>query len=181
MKKSTIILTITVFFILLLVGCAHVNFYSDKNLQTKTGIEFFSPKPYLLVVNLKSTKSIDLVKVGTDSSYAQIVYLPDLSNPMYMEPCSGLGTNDIEIEMDNGMIKSFNNKSDAEIPETIDKITGLLGKIPEVFKGLSVTKGKEGDKTDSKNVNEYSSITFKLFEIIITKTGTTLVEVQYQR
>ena len=47
MKKNVICMVLGLLF---LSGCATVEFYSDEGLQKKTGIRYYAPKPYLLVI-----------------------------------------------------------------------------------------------------------------------------------
>ena len=48
MKKSISAL-ITCLLVLVIAGCASVKFYSDAGLKEKTGLKYYSSKPYLVV------------------------------------------------------------------------------------------------------------------------------------
>lgn len=110
-----------------LSSCAAVKFYSDKTLTTKTGLEFFAPKPYLVV---EKNPSKDVVIKTT------VIYLPDKNNPKYAEITPGLGSSDLKLALENGMITSYGISSDAKIPETISAITGLVTGGSSSFKSI---------------------------------------------
>ncbi|MBK7626724.1 MAG: hypothetical protein IPJ16_05915 [Bacteroidales bacterium] len=70
MKKSIYYLVIILMGASLVYGCASVQIYSNNDLKNKTGLKFYSVKPYLLV-ELKSEKDMTVKTT--------VVYLPDLA------------------------------------------------------------------------------------------------------
>lgn len=94
-----------------------MDFYENADLSgKKTGIKFYSPKPYLLVARTENKeKPVDV----------QVIYLPDLAKPMYAAPRAGLGSADISVALQNGMLTSFGAKSDSRIPEMLAALGGL--------------------------------------------------------
>lgn len=100
---------------LLVSGCAHVTFYSDPELKTKTGLIYFEPKPYILVA-----------KKDKDQADISIVYLPDKSKPQYAVFTPGLGTHQFSVNVNNGILTSYGQTADSKIPELINSVAGLL-------------------------------------------------------
>jgi len=128
-----------------LTSCASVQFYNDAGLTQKSGLKIYPPKPYLLVERSPGTD----VNIKTT-----IVYLPDTQNPTYVKVVPGLGSSDLQLELENGILKSYGLTTDSKIPETISAVTELIT-AAEGF-------GKKLDKTGT------SASTFELYEI---KTG----------
>jgi len=100
-----------------LTSCASVQFYNDAGLTQKSGLKIYPPKPYLLVERSPGTD----VNIKTS-----IVYLPDTQNPTYVKVVPGLGSSDLQLELENGMLKSYGLTTDSKIPETISAVTELL-------------------------------------------------------
>lgn len=98
----------------LLTGCSSVQFYdlssSDKE---DSGFLYYPPKPYLLI------------EQGEKSITTKLVSIPDLSHPHRVKYKAGFGTAEMGFEIENGMIKTFNSKSDSKGPETITALTGI--------------------------------------------------------
>ena len=99
------------------IGCAKLEFYDNEKLTgTPTGIKFYQPKPYLLVVRTdKSDKPIEV----------SITYLPDYSKPTYVKLESGWGNAELSLSMENGILKSVGQKTDTKIPETITALSAI--------------------------------------------------------
>jgi hypothetical protein len=64
-------------------GCAPVQFYSNKALTEKTGLKYYTVKPFLHVERDMETGKI---------LKATVIYLPDLANPQYMVIHDGLNS-----------------------------------------------------------------------------------------
>lgn len=124
---KTNLLTILTF-TLILSGCATVKFYSNKNLTEEAGIEFYSPKPYL-IVEKNPAKDVSLKM--------SIVYLPDFDNPKYAKLKPGFGTSDLKLSLENGIITSYGITSDSKIPETITAISGLVSGVGTSYKSIA--------------------------------------------
>ena len=159
MKKSIILITAVTIFSFL-YGCASVRIYSDSDLKTKTGLKFYSAKPYLLV-ELKAEKDMTVKTT--------IVYLPDLSNPQYLNVKPGFGSNELKMAFTNGILNSYGLTNDAEADETISALAGLIAKSSDALR-LESAPGIRPEKADGEAY-------FILYEIIITQDGTRLVRV----
>jgi hypothetical protein len=70
--KNEVIKIVSGVFILAVTGFTSVRLYSDAGLTKKSGLKYYTVKPYLQVERETDNKSI--VK-------ATILYLPDLENP----------------------------------------------------------------------------------------------------
>jgi hypothetical protein len=164
---------------LILSGCATVKFYSDKELKTESGIEFYSPKPYL-VVERNPAKDVSMKMT--------IVYLPDFSNPKYAKIKPGIGTSDLKLSLENGIITSYGITSDSKIPETLTAISGLVSGTGTSYKSiaeaLSILKDNKDEKEQSgdvgsmKEAQDIISLIKKDIEVEKTKTGDHISEIQ---
>lgn len=97
-----------------LTGCTNIQFYEENDGDLKeTGFLYYPPKPYLLI----ETKDGNAV--------TSIISLPDLSKPHRVKQTKGWGSSELGFEIENGMIKSFNSKTDSKGPETLTAISGL--------------------------------------------------------
>lgn len=119
-----------------LVGCAGVDFYSDPDLKTKTGIPIYGAKPYVLVVRTKAKdKPVEV----------SIQYLTDRSQVIYANPRSGFGSADLKLSLSNGQLTQFGQITDTKIPELISAVSGLL-----TARGNSEKALAEADSIKSK-------------------------------
>lgn len=172
------ILTLTV----ILSGCATVKFYSDKELTKESGIEFYSPKPYL-IVEKNPAKDV--------SMKMSIVYLPDFNNPKYAKLKPGFGSSDLKLSLENGIITSYGITSDSKIPETITAIGGLVSGIGTSYKSLAeaVDLLKEdkkeveqsGDVSSMNDAKEIIEVVKKDIEKEQNKTGDHITEIQKRK
>ncbi|WP_291198168.1 hypothetical protein [Hyphomonas sp.] len=115
-----------------LAGCAHTTFHELQDntagdgtrsytlTKEDSGLVYYVPVPHLLVTRPQN-------KDGATTS--QIIMLPDLDRPMSMKFHPGLGSAEMGVTLSNGMIASFNQKTDSKIPETLANLaapfTGL--------------------------------------------------------
>ena len=159
MKTALSTLFVITFFFML-TGCASVSFYSKPDLTGKTGLRFYTVKPYLLV-EFHAEKD-NTVKTS-------VVYLPDLVNPQYIILKPGIGSNELKLAFTNSSLNSYGLISDTHIPETINSLAGLLSKSSD-----AVTQLVKSERTEIQPV---SSENFKLYEIVFGIAGTTLKEV----
>jgi hypothetical protein len=157
--KTAITLIFYTLIICLLSGCASVRFYSGPDLTQKTGLRFYTLKPYLLV-ELNSQKD-NTVKTT-------VLYLPDLSNPQYILFKPGIGSSELKLAFTNSALNSCGLAGESRIPETINSLASLLSKGSEAFQQSSLA---------GINPRLPSSDNFKLYEIVFTPDGTTLKEV----
>lgn len=94
------------FFMLLLSGCAGLDFGAEN------GLVYYDPKPYLFVATTK-----DCV------SSATVVMVPADQKSVGFK--SGYGTADLSVTLNNGMITNVGQKTDTKIPETIQAVASL--------------------------------------------------------
>lgn len=118
--------------ILFLTGCSTVQFYSNSELTQKSGLKYYTVKPYLQVERDVINNSI--VK-------ATILYLPDLEHPQYISMKDGLGSKKLDVKLSDGSINTFGLDSDPAIPETIAALTSLISKTATSVSDLSTLKG----------------------------------------
>jgi hypothetical protein len=148
-------------FLFIATGCASVRFYPTPGLSGKTGLRFYTVKPYLLV-ELHSEKD-NTIKTS-------VIYLPDLSNPQYLVVKPGFGSNEIKMAFTNSSLNSYGLISESQIPETIDAIAGLISKSSSAAAQIAMQGGDVPQSVTDDN--------FKLYEIIISPDGTSLKEIK---
>ncbi len=138
--------------LLIFSSCATVKFYDDANLTQESGIEFYPPKPYLLVER-KPAKDVALK--------SSIIYLPDFSKPKYAKLQAGFGSNDLKLSLSNGIITSYGITTDSKIPETITALTGVLSATGTTYKSfaeaINLLDGE--DESDTEPVEESGDVT----------------------
>jgi hypothetical protein len=159
MKTGFTIICLTVL-LCLLSGCASVKFYSGSGLTGKTGLRFYTVKPYLLVeFNAEKDNTVK----------TSVVYLPDVANPQYLILKPGIGSSELKLAFTNGSLNSYGLVSESQIPETINAIAGLVSKSSDAVAPFTKAEGIVRQAA--------SDINFKLYEIVIGTDGTTLKEV----
>lgn len=159
MKRSIPLLILTLL-ACILSGCASVRFYSKSDLSGKTGLRFYTVKPYLL---------IELHAEKDNTVKTSVVYLPDLANPQYIVLKNGIGSNELKLAFTNSSLNSYGLISESQIPETINAIAGLVSKSSDAVKQF-YQPGNNANQPPSDD-------SFKLFEIVIGTDGTILKEV----
>lgn len=107
--------------ILVLPGCAHIDFGDSK------GLPYYDPKPYLFVSTTKECVST-----------ATVVVIPDTQK--YLKFITGVGSSDLSVSFSNGMIASVGQKSDTKIPETI----GAIASVAAVAVTLAAPQARGG-------------------------------------
>lgn len=145
-------------FVLLFTSCSPVRFYSDPQLTRKTGLKFYSVKPFLLAE--KDPEAGRIIK-------SSVICLPDLSNPMYMEIKSTPGASKTDLKLDEGMLTSFGLDYEQLLPETIESVAALISKTAGAAEDLNMLKGPASTPN-----------TIVLYEIVMTPEGTFLKEIQ---
>ena len=158
MKAS--ILAAIVSLIIIFTGCAPVQFYSNKGLTEKTGLKYYTVKPFLHVERDSETNRI--VK-------AAIIYLPDLANPQYMVIRDGLNSRKVNLKFTNGSIDTFGYTSTGKVSESVDALAALITKSTDALTDLNALKSLQAVKASSNTV--------ELYEIIFGADKTTLREV----
>lgn len=122
MKILIVCLLVTV-----LSACAGVNIFNSESQKgaKPSGVRFYSPKPYLLVA--RTNKKDEPISVD-------VVFLPDLANPQFASQKRGIGSYQLTLKLNNGIITEFGNSGDSKVPETISALTGGLKTIAEAVK-----------------------------------------------
>jgi len=164
MKKLTVFAAIPVALILL-SGCATVKVYSDAGLKNKTGLRFYSLKPYLLVEYMSD-------KANTVKT--TVVYLPDLSSPQYIDVKSGIGSGDLKMTFTNSALASYGVSIDSKIPESMEAFAAMLSKSAYAAQAFDSAPPQSSTEED---LHPGPGISFRLFEIVVGPSGSILKEV----
>jgi hypothetical protein len=162
--KTQILKTVVIITSLIFTGCAPVKFSSNPGLSGRTGLKFYTVKPFMLVEREQETNRI--VKTT-------VLYLPDLANPQYMAVKDGFGSRKVDVKLTDGTLSTFGFTSDTKIAESIDALAGLLSKGSAAVTGLSVLNNPTGLKAASNTV--------ELYEIVITPEKTILREIGIEK
>ena len=161
MKKLTVIAAIFEALILL-SGCATVKIYSDAGLTKETGLRFYTLKPYLLVE----------YQAGKDNNVkTSVVYLPDIASPQFMKLKPGIGSSELKMTFSNSALESYGVVTDSQLPESMAAFADILSKSAYAAQNFT------GARQATESGQEQEVTPFRLFEIIITSTGTELKEV----
>jgi hypothetical protein len=159
MKNTMIALFVSVA-IFALTGCASVQFYSNSGLTVKTGLKYYTTKPFFHVERDLQTNKI--VK-------AAVVYLPDLANPQYMVIREGLNSKKINLKFTNGTLDTFGYTSTGKVSESVDALAAMITKGTDALTELNALKTLQAVKASSNTV--------ELYEIVFGADKTTLKEV----
>jgi hypothetical protein len=159
MKNTMIALFVSVA-IFTLTGCAPVQFYSNSGLTVKTGLKYYTVKPFLHVERDAETNRI--VK-------ATVLYLPDLANPQYMRIREGVNSKKVNLKFSNGCIDTFGYSSTGKVGESIDALATMITKGTDALTELNTLKSLQAVKASSNTV--------ELYEIVFGADKTTLKEV----
>lgn len=158
--RNTFIKVVTGIAILAFTGCAPVKFYSNAELTQKSGLKYYTVKPYLVVERDPSTSNV--IK-------ASVVYMPDLENPQYMVVKDGLGSRKVDLKLTEGSINTISLATDPKIAESIEALATLAAKGTAAIADLSTLKGVY-PKAASSAVTE-------LYEVIMTNGTTSLKKI----
>jgi hypothetical protein len=158
--KNTKLAVLVGTFLLVITGCAPVQFYSNKALTEKTGLKYYSVKPFLHVERDAETNMI--VK-------ATVLYLPDLANPQYMIIREGLNSKKVNLKFTNGSIDTFGYTSTGKVGESVDALSAMISKGTDALTELNALKSLQTVKAPSNTV--------ELYEIVFGADKTTLREV----
>jgi hypothetical protein len=158
--KDTLHALFTGLIILTFTGCASVQIYSNKGLTEKTGLKYYTVKPFLHVEREPETNRI--VK-------ATVIYLPDLANPQYMVIREGFNSKKVNLKFSNGSLETFGYTSTGKVSESVDALAALISKGTDALTEINALKGLQAVKASSNKV--------ELYEIIFGADKTTLREV----
>lgn len=114
------------FLLTTLTACARISVHSDPNLSgPETGIKFYTPKPYILV---KRTGAKD------NPVEVDVVYLPDLANPLYAKANAGIGSADLDLAFEDGILTDFGQNTDPGVNELISTLADIPKALAEADK-----------------------------------------------
>lgn len=146
--------------LVLTVSCTPVSFYSDPELQNKSGLKFYTVKPFLLTESEAETGRI--VKMS-------VLYLPDLSSPGYMSIKNAPGASKTDLKLNDGILTSFGMESESLLPESMEAFAALISKTAAAAEDINGLKSYEAIKSADNTV--------RLYEIVIEQEKTWLREV----
>jgi hypothetical protein len=126
--KNSFLKLVSAALILALAGCTSVKFYSNAELTKKSGLKYYTVKPFLQVERDIVNNSI--VK-------ATILYLPDLENPQFIAVKDGLGSKKLDLKLSDGTISTFGMETDPKIAESVSALSSLVSKTATAILGLS--------------------------------------------
>src|SRR5664279_821047 len=158
--KTTLLAAFISLTVFVFTGCAPVQIYSNKGLSEKTGLKYYTVKPFLHVERDPETGRI--VK-------ATVIYLPDLANPQYMVIRDGLNSRKINLKFTDGAINTFGYSSTGKVSESVDALASIISKGTDALTDLKALNGLQPAKPATNKV--------ELYEIIIEADKTTLREV----
>jgi hypothetical protein len=158
--KTTISAALVSLFILVIIGCAPVQIYSNKSLTEKSGLKYYTVKPFLHVERDAETDRV---------LKATVIYLPDLANPQYLVIRDGLNSRKINLKFKDGSITDFGYSSTGKVSESLDALAAMISKSTDALTDINTLKSLQSAKISSNRV--------ELYEIIIDNDKTTLKEV----
>jgi len=158
--KTTLLAAFVSMAVIVISGCAPVQIYSNKGLTEKTGLKYYTVKPFLHVERDPETSRI--VK-------STVIYLPDMVNPQYLVMRDGVNSRKINLKFKDGAITDFGYSSTGKVGESVDALAALITKSADALTELTALKTLQSAKTASNTV--------ELYEIIIGPEKTTLREV----
>ena len=158
--KNSLLAVLVGILIYAFTGCAPVQFYSNKSLTEKTGLKYYTTKPFLHVDRDPETNKV--IK-------STVIYLPDLANPQYMVMRDGLNSRKINLKFKDGSITDFGYSSVGKVSESVDALSGMISKSADALTEINALKGLQAVKS--------SSSTVELYEIVFGPDRTTLREV----
>lgn len=159
--KNQLFMVVTGLSIFLFSGCSPVKFYSNSGLSEKTGLKYYTEKPFLLVERNSGDGRI---------SKATVIYMPDLSNPQYMVINGGPGSGRVEIKLKDGSINSFGMSSDSKIARTTEALAELVSEGTDAITDLKALKNLPPAGTSVLNI--------ELYEIVMGSDGTTVKRIE---
>lgn len=123
----------------LLSSCAKVTFHTDSTLKRKTGLKFYTSKPYLLV-SFTGSKD-NPIKIET-------INLPDLKNPTYAVYHTGWGSHVFNVGVNpNGTLSTYGQTADSKGPETLTALGNLLSSAGSGFSNFATGLGTLGKQS----------------------------------
>ena len=99
-----------------------------------------------------------------------VVYLPDIASPQFMKLKPGIGSSELKMTFSNSALESYGVVTDSQLPESMAAFADILSKSAYAAQNFT------GARQDTEP-GQQQAVPFRLFEIIITSTGTELKEV----
>jgi hypothetical protein len=158
--KSYVLAVCASLSLFVLAGCSPLKIYSNKDLSEKSGLKYYTVKPFLHVEREVETGRI--VK-------ATVIYLPDLANPQFMVIHDGPGSKKVNLKFTDGTINTFGYSSVGKAGESVDALAAMIAKSADALTEINTLKGLQAVKAPSNTV--------ELYEIVFGADKTTLREV----
>jgi hypothetical protein len=111
-----------------IAGCSPVQFYSDSSLSHRSGLKYYTVKPYLMV---------EREITGNNITKASVVYIPDLENPQYVVLKDGFGSRKLDLKLSDGTITSLGLTTEPLIAESVEALSALISKSASAIDDLS--------------------------------------------
>jgi hypothetical protein len=147
--KTTFLAAFVSLAIIVFSGCAPVQIYSSKGLSEKSGLRYYTVKPYLHVE--RDTETGKIVK-------STVIYLPDLANPQYMVIRDGFNSKKINLKFKDGCLTDFGYSSTGKVSESVDALAALITKSSDALTEISALKSVQSAKTTSNTVELYEIV-----------------------
>lgn len=160
MKNSSILVAL-ICILLSVAGCTPVKFYSDPSLTKETGLKYYSLKPFM---------KVERDQPGGTIVKAEIIYLPDLSNPQFLMVKDGPGSRKVDLKLKDGAISELGIATDPKIAESIEAFASLIDKSAEAAKDITTLKGMPG--AAASNIVEF-------YELLMSNDGTKVRKVEF--
>src|SRR5512133_2551192 len=144
--KAIISAVIVSLSILVISGCAPVQIYSNKSLTEKSGLKYYTVKPFLHVE--RDAESDRVIKTS-------VIYLPDLANPQYLVLRDGLNSRKINLKFKDGSITDFGYSSTGKVSESLDALAAIISKSTDALTDINTLKSLQSAKTSSTRVELY--------------------------
>lgn len=158
--KQNFLAAITVVSAVLFNSCTPLKFYSGSDFSKLSGLKYYAAKPYLQVER----------DINNNVVKSAVIYMPDLSEPMYIVFKGGPGSRKVDIKLTDGILTSLGIASDPKVTETIESLSALVSKTASAVSDLAALKSLPAT-TAASNITE-------LYEVLITKDGTSLRKVE---
>ena len=137
-------------------GCAELQVFDAKG--EKTGIRFYTSKPYLLVAY-----------TGNDDKPVEVTvqHLPDVANPYFAQPKAGFfGNSNLQMNFSDGKLTSFGQDVTSGTTAALDSLGNYQKALAEIARARTEARTK-GEPLPS----------FRLYEIIPDGSSIKLHEV----
>ncbi len=167
MKRPRLQIIIYMLIAYAVTSCSSIKFYNSHH--DEVGLKYFYPKPYILVQHNVSKDTP--VKIS-------LIYLPNLQDSQFVKVRNGIGTNQIEIDITNGILTKISSTADSKTPETITALGSLATALASFIKPTSASPTPS---SASASPTPATAVTapppFELYEVVFDGTCTKLYKV----